>query len=368
MQYFVLPTMILSHIIGALYIQKQKYNKWVTACFWAAYAAFATLIVLFQENVIIGFFALLLVQAAIFFVTSIGSIGENTFLFFTYANSFCIYLGLSLILRAFIKNQVLLTICTFCVLILTHVFLYKIILPSYKKSKIFFSCGWWRLNIVLVFFMAQFVNQYAFTDVNADKVDFAVDFVIYSIIYYLTLILIFDTIKTTALMHRKEFETVELEKIAYLDVLTNIQSRVAYTKFTKKQVLNYRQSGISPSFVFVMLDIDGFKVINDTRGHAAGDEILKFLGNLINEQFKNFDCHSFRMGGDEFVLLFENKSISDIEDQVVKMNEKLYDSHEITLSYGSCEVDFGVEKPFEKAYKKADAIMYSCKEQKKMQN
>ncbi len=48
---------ILSHIIAALYLQKQKYKKLVTACFWGAYAIFAVCIMVFQENVMYGFFA-----------------------------------------------------------------------------------------------------------------------------------------------------------------------------------------------------------------------------------------------------------------------------------------------------------------------
>jgi diguanylate cyclase (GGDEF)-like protein len=115
-----------------------------------------------------------------------------------------------------------------------------------------------------------------------------------------------------------------------------------------------------------MMDIDGFKKINDTRGHTIGDEILKCVGDVINEHFKHFKCESFRIGGDEFVLLFENKQTSDVEDQMIKMNEKLYNLKGITISYGCCEVDFNNEKPFEEAYKKADTLMYSNKGQKKL--
>ena len=48
------------------------------------------------------------------------------------------------------------------------------------------------------------------------------------------------------------------------------------------------------------------------------------------------------------------------------MNEKIHNSNGITMSYGCCEVDFNNEEPFEKAYQKADILMYSYKEQKKL--
>jgi GGDEF domain-containing protein len=93
---------------------------------------------------------------------------------------------------------------------------------------------------------------------------------------------------------------------------------------------------------------------------------LKSVGDAINKHFTTFVCHSFRIGGDEFVLLFENKEISDVKEQIIKLNEKLYDLYGITLSYGCCEVDFDNEKPFEQAYKMADSLMYSHKETKKL--
>ena len=67
MNYFDILTITLSHIVGALYIQKQKYNKLLTACFWGAYAIFAACIILFSKNIVYGFFGLLLMQAMVFF-------------------------------------------------------------------------------------------------------------------------------------------------------------------------------------------------------------------------------------------------------------------------------------------------------------
>ena len=168
-------------------------------------------------------------------------------------------------------------------------------------------------------------------------------------------------------MNKKTYENVELEKIAYIDVLTNMQNRVAYMKHTKRLVFNHRNNS-DVSFIFVMMDIDGFKSINDTNGHAAGDEILKRVGSVIKEHFEQFECRSFRIGGDEFVLLFKNIQLSDVENQIRKMNKNLYTLNGITVSYGCCMVDFNNTKPFEEAYKKADTLMYSNKQQKKKEH
>ncbi len=368
MNYFGILTILLSHITGALYLQKQKYNKLLTACFWGIYALFSVCLMIFQKNAVYVFWGTLFMQAIFFYLTSIGSVGENLFLFLTYSNSFCICIGANLILSVFLESNSHLYIYTTITVILMHIFLYKFLIPTYRKYKIFFNSGWWKLNIILVFFLIQFVNQYAFSVIERNKARvIAIDFVIFSIIFYSTLILIFDTVKSISLMNKKTYENVELEKIAYIDVLTNMQNRVAYMKHTKRLVFNHRNSN-DVSFIFVMMDIDGFKSINDTNGHAAGDEILKRVGSVIKEHFEQFECRSFRIGGDEFVLLFKNIQLSDVENQIRKMNKNLYTLNGITVSYGCCMVDFNDTKPFEEAYKKADTLMYSNKQQKKKEH
>ena len=353
---------ILSHIVAALYLQKQKYRKLVTACFWGAYAIFSVCIMLFQENIIYGFFSMLFMHAIIFFITTIGSLGEKTFLFLTYSNSFCICIGTNLILSEFLGSNTPVSVYGIGIVVLMHLFLYKILLPSYQKARVFFSSGWWKLNVILVFFFIQFLSQYAFSIDMSNVRDVIFDFVIFSIIFYLTLILIFNLVKDTAEMNKKTYENDELKNVAYIDALTNMQNRAAYEKFTRRQVINHRRN-TGTSFIFVMLDINGFKNINDTKGHVAGDEILKQVGMVITEYFESYNCESFRFGGDEFVVLIEDMQLSDVENLIVKLNEELFNFNNITLSHGCSEVDFNNTKPFHVALKTADAIMYSNKEQ-----
>lgn len=354
---------ILSHIVAALYLLKPKYKKSVTACFWVAYAILAVCIMSSVENVIYGFFGMFFMHAVIFFITTIGSMGEKTFLFLTYANSFCICIGLRLILSYVLDSKVPMSICGMGVVILMHLFLCKVLLPIYEKARMFFSSGWWKLNVILGFFLIQFLNQYAFNIDLSNIHDVIFDFAIFSIIFYLSLILIFDLVKDVAEMNKKTYENNELKSIAYTDALTNMQNRAAYEKFTRRMALNRRKNPGGADLIFVIMDINGLKSINDTRGHAAGDKILKQAGNVITEYFESYNCESFRFGGDEFVVLMENIQLSDVENLLIKLNEELFELNNTTLSYGCAEVDFDVTKPFHAALKTADAIMYSHKEQ-----
>lgn len=366
MDYVDMTATILSHIIAGLYLQRQKYNKLVTGCLWGAYAIISLCIMQFQESVQMGFFGMLIMQAVVFYITTVGSIGEKTLLFLTYSNSFCTCIGANLILSAFFWNSPYLKIYTTGIMILMHAFLYKILLPSYEKARIFFSNGWWKLNIILVFFLIQFLNQYAFNIIDRNSAgNLAFDFVIFSVIFYAVLILIFDSVKDVAEMNKKVVENDELKNIAYIDALTKLKNRTAYMKCARRQVLNRRNNKEAYS-ILVMLDIDGFKHINDTKGHAEGDEVLKFVGSTITKHFNNLDCEKFRIGGDEFVLLLKDMELSYVEKMIEDMNQELSDLNNITLSYGCYRVDFNDEKPFDEALKQADAIMYVNKQEKKM--
>lgn len=366
MNYINIVAIILSHIVAGLYMQRQKYSKFVTACSWSIYALFAICIILLGKNIVFGFFCFFILHFVIFHVTTVGSIGENTFLFLTYASSFCIYIGANCILSAFFSNSIYMQVSTLAILILIHIFLYKFLIPTYKKSKIFFPSGWWKLNIVLIFFLIQFLNQYAFSIVDKNTAGSLIfDFVIFSIIFYSTLGLIFNLVKDVAEKNKKALENDELKNVAYIDTLTSMKNRSAYAKFTRRQVIKHRNN-ISTKSLFVIMDIDEFKNINDTKGHAAGDEVLKQVGAFITKYFEAFDCESFRIGGDEFVLLLDEMPLDDIEEQIRKMNEDLFTSIGVTLSYGCSKVDFNNLKPFDIALEAADGIMYSNKHQKKI--
>lgn len=356
---------ILSHVAAGLYMQKLKYNKFITACFWIAYAVAVMCPVLLGKNVVIGFFVFFVLHFIVFYLTTEGSIGENTFLFLTYANSFCICIGATCMLSAYLGDSKFLLVYEIGILLLIHIFLYKVLIPTYRKSKVFFPSGWWKLNIVLVLFLAQFLNQYAFKIVDKNSAnDLLFNFVMFSIIFYSILIILFNLVRDVAEKNKKTIENDELKNIAYIDALTNIKNRTAYEKYAKKQIIKHRKN-TDAKISFVILDIDGFKNINDTKGHAAGDEILKQVAEFINQYFESFNCESFRIGGDEFVLLLDKMPLSEVEEQIEKMNKDMGVSIGVTMSYGCSEVDFNNPKPFNDALTTADRIMYSNKQQKK---
>jgi len=356
-------TTIISHIIAGVCLQKRRFGKLITALFWIVFGFVSAGVMIFADP-ISGFFGVLILHAFIFYITTAGSVSEKTFLLLTYLNSFCICIGTSLILSVMIQDFIWLYVATTASVILMNLFLYKVLLPSYRKSRMFFS-GWWKLNIALFFFFLQYVNRYAFVFVDRISMsDFTFDFAVFSIIFYLTLILYFDSVKGAAEMKKKTYEINMLKDVAYVDALTHIPNRTAYENFIKKQMTEYGKSSTT-HFVCVVLDVDGFKGINDTKGHDEGDRILELVGRVLIQHFGNCNGGVFRFGGDEFVLLLQDMQAPEVESRLKVLNEDVFKLTQIRLSYGYADVEFGIAEPFDAAFKAADANMYAHKQNKK---
>lgn len=101
---------------------------------------------------------------------------------------------------------------------------------------------------------------------------------------------------------RKEMET-KLRELAHYDSLTGLANRAFFYNHLELAVAkSQRQGGLMALMYF---DIDGFKNINDSLGHAIGDALLRAFARRVNETVREMDVFA-RIGGDEFALLLEN--------------------------------------------------------------
>ncbi len=112
------------------------------------------------------------------------------------------------------------------------------------------------------------------------------------------------------------------EHIAETDGLTGLRNKRAL----EQELENRIKDGRVGKLALVFLDLDGFKAVNDQKGHAVGDEVLAKVGQYLKESFKlRDDEEAFRFGGDEFVLLVDSEQESNqertpdlTEEQVIK--------------------------------------------------
>jgi diguanylate cyclase (GGDEF)-like protein len=135
----------------------------------------------------------------------------------------------------------------------------------------------------------------------------------------------FNEVKT--LSRQLELENQELQRMSLTDALTGIRNRLAlrlaYDAYINKQV------------VVILLDLNGFKAINDTKGHSEGDRVLAETGRLLAGAFGGDRC--YRYGGDEFLVIHpdmsENELLSKM-DSVAQAAPSVEGFGRVTFSYG----------------------------------
>lgn len=158
-------------------------------------------------------------------------------------------------------------------------------------------------------------------------------------------------------------ENDQLSTLANYDELTGLLNRRALLHYLEE---DHR------AFTVVMGDIDDFKKINDTWGHACGDYVLVSLAKLLNEQFGK-QVQICRWGGEEFVLLFVEQSIIEVAEQMQEFCVKVadtkfrFENHEfhITLTFGISSEEEHLTR--EELIAIADHRMYEGKMQGKNQ-
>lgn len=107
-------------------------------------------------------------------------------------------------------------------------------------------------------------------------------------------------------------QQTQLEKLANYDPLTGLPNRRLLTDRLDQAMQQAQQNG--HAMATVMLDLDGFKLINDTHGHEAGDQLLRDIAQRIHTQLRGGDTAA-RMGGDEFVLVLQDLDGDDAVQQ-----------------------------------------------------
>lgn len=153
----------------------------------------------------------------------------------------------------------------------------------------------------------------------------------------------------------------------YRDNLTGLYNRKAFDlRMTSLLNQKYpaRRKNMSHPSVYVMLDIDHFKEINDTHGHLYGDETLSIIAKIMTDSFREYDL-LFRYGGEEFAAV-----LMDIDDEVCKQVLNRFKSKvenfdfpkqdTITISIGY--TDFDRNLTVEQLIDQADKALYYAKE------
>ena len=121
-----------------------------------------------------------------------------------------------------------------------------------------------------------------------------------------------------ALIHKVTEERIRFD--AHHDTLTKLSNRLMFQEQLRKAIARSRTTG--ESFAVLCLDLDGFKLVNDTHGHGRGDDLLVAVARWLRETVRETDMVA-RMGGDEFAII---QSAENQPDAAVALARRLLDA------------------------------------------
>ncbi len=156
-----------------------------------------------------------------------------------------------------------------------------------------------------------------------------------------------------------------IEKLAYYDSLTGLANRLLLKERMLYNIQIAKRENTKLAVIF--LDLDHFKLINDTLGHSVGDELLIYIAKLLQAQLRESDTLS-RLGGDEFLILLPNiENEENVYKVVHKIQQALQTKHTINTHqlYITSSIGFAIYpehgKNSDDLIRNADTAMYEAK-------
>lgn len=220
--------------------------------------------------------------------------------------------------------------------------------------------GWKRyISVILglIFFVACFIIEYycpEYVDTLPTRESIYLDIVI-GFVSTVVIFLIMLDIYLKAYKKKRD----RLDYALHYDALTGIENRYAYEKYLK----DLTKKPFSRSLAFISADVNELKMINDTLGHSAGDELLIGAAKVFSDTFEPYG-KVFRTGGDEFqAVILQTKGLAEIhqtfETNMKKWTGKQVQELHISIGYAS-SVDSDTENYYDIS-KAADKAMYKDK-------
>ena len=158
----------------------------------------------------------------------------------------------------------------------------------------------------------------------------------------------------------------EIRRLLITDQLTGVSNRARFYELAEAEFARWKR--FRQPLSALMIDIDHFKRINDTYGHAAGDEVLRQVAVSLQTGLRSIDVIG-RVGGEEFAILLPSIDLEGAEMVAERLRRTVAGlspvsdgtAIPVTISLGVAQID-GDARAFDALLKAADAALYSAKQ------
>ncbi len=153
--------------------------------------------------------------------------------------------------------------------------------------------------------------------------------------------------------------------MANTDSMTGVRNKHAYSEYENSLNSMIRSGDIRDKLAVLVCDINGLKFVNDTKGHAAGDQLIKDASALVCEHFVHGAV--FRIGGDEFVVILQEKGFDTLDETLASINREVEGNIKedgVVIAIGYSVLQEGDEQ-LRDVFERADNMMYRRKQELK---
>ncbi|MGB9642364.1 MAG: sensor domain-containing diguanylate cyclase, partial [Candidatus Ratteibacteria bacterium] len=172
----------------------------------------------------------------------------------------------------------------------------------------------------------------------------------------------------TSMIDISELKKMEetLKELSLKDELTGLYNRRGFFTLAEQEIRRTQRN--KTPFHVLFIDFDNLKIINDTKGHVTGDEVLKKLAEILRDTFRKSDIIA-RIGGDEFGILAPevkggkqvNALIDRLRETIRAFNKKHNNKYQISISIGAVRYDGNKLVTIDRLIAEADRKMYQEK-------